>query len=498
MVKKPFKPIISFLATIGIIAGQSMTVLPTNASHIDEDGVEWWSLNEILNHRDEWMNFINNPDCFMEGVDITECRNNYQNMLKYGDYGILTAYSMLHEKGAILSSINIDTNSFRVLYFGQSAEETIASLPPDDLDELLIYWATDDDSEIDYSIGEILNYDSNVTQREWGFYNSLVSETSEAWAPSGGFIEYEFAREMTPQDFKESIDYKYTTRDNPVERHGRFDLDICPRLFDIFGGECRLMISNTGDGFYNTRVLHYMESEAFPELNNELFDIPVAEPDPVEPDPEDPVDPEPVEPEPEDPVDPEPTEPNPVEPDPVDPEPTEEEPVNPEPVNLDPIESDPVDPEPITPEPIDPIPADEELIDVEPILESTPTDGYGADSETLPEIVPVLSEEIVESSSTSTLDEEEYSPVPAQGISYTSSYSAANGSVAEAKTATLSEAPQATPSKDEQKVNLASSEVEQKLTIPQEENATFPWWLIALPISIGGVSAFWLIPNRKK
>ena len=486
MVKKPFKPIISFLSAIGVMASQSAMILPANASYIDSSNNEWWSVSEILSHRDEWMNFINSPDCFLEGMDLTACRKNHQMELRFGDYGILSAYSILHDYYLLIPTVNYGTNTFQALYFGQPIYKLMEGAEPEDLDKLIIYSGADDSM----SIEELHEYNPDGGWQVQYFYNSLPDSESEAWMPVGELAQFEFEVDINSNRMGNLPKFKYTIHGNPEEYLDQMSLDTCH--VEPGGGECRLMINYAGYGSYNTKYLYFPTSEEPLELSREQFEFPTPEPeptpepDPVEPDPIDPVEPNHTEPEP---TPTEPTEPEPTGPviDPSDPEPT-----NPDPVDLEPIESDPV-----TPEPSEPIPAGDEPADIEPATDPVWT-GYGADSETLSEIIPASSEEIIESSLASTLDEEEHSPVSVQSISYTSSYSVANESVAEAKTATLPETPKATPSKDEQKVNLASSEVEQKLTIPQEENAIFPWWLIALPISIGGVSAFWLIPNRKK
>lgn len=363
---------------------------------------------------------------------------------------------------------------------------------PEDLDKLIIYSGADDSM----SIEELHEYNPDSGWQVQYFYNSLPDSESEAWMPVGELAQFEFKVDINSNRMDSLPKFKYTIHGSPEEYLDQMSLDTCH--VEPGGGECRLMINYAGYGSYNTKYLYFPTSEEPLELSREQFEFPTPEPEPVEPeptDPEEPIDPsdpEPTSPDPTEPTTPDPTEPDPIEPDPIEPDPSDPGPTNPDPVDLEPIESDPV-----TPEPSEPIPAGDEPADTEPDTDPVPT-GYGADSEVILESASASSKETTKPSLTVTQETEEYIPVLSQSISYVPNYASSSGMANETKTAILPDSSKTTPSKDEQQVSLASSDAERGLIVPQEENATFPWWLIALPISIGGVSAFWLIPNRKK
>lgn len=554
MVKKPRKPLI--LLSSLIMLGSVVPALPTYADDIENRGE--WSVVELLERAPSlYQDFF---DACADNEEPWSCYGNYFTFHVW-DGTMNSTYLHLRVMRFLVTSIDPVTGQFKYIYFDDDITRKIAGnyTPEPVLKYYIGFSKTQDESFYSYTTEQLANGEMpDAHTLSYGFseevslmpYGQIV-EVTPSVAPAPG-VEYNTFNQIVTR----------LNRAGELEDvvHWQVSLGDCLMNGIQEGMECRAMVDTRGNvnykAFIGTEEIPGPVDEDFPTLHPQTEEP--DDPNPENPNPENPDGPNPENPENPDPENPN----NPDNPDPEDPENSDpENPKNPDPENPDPEgpenpenPDDPNNPDPTNPEnpdepgttdPVDPEPSDPENPDpTEPETPETPEIPEVPETPDTPEIpdapdspdTPESPEapeapEVPEVPETPEMPEAPSDSKPAVETPKDPTTVVKNTTITETTASEIAQKPEKTisgaqlaynwtagsfktdepsssknPSTSAEKVAVSIPTLKAESAAENDEtrleasagSAAFPWWTVALPVSIGGASAFWFLPSRKK
>lgn len=548
MVKKPKKPLILLSSLITTMS--AIPALPTYADDIENRGE--WSVVELLERAPSlYQDFF---DACADNEEPWSCYSNYFTFHVW-DGTMNSTYLHLRVMRFLITSIDPVTGQFKYIYFDDDITRKIAGnyTPEPVLKYYIGFSKTQDESFYSYTTEQLANNEMPDTHTlSYGFSEEIslmpygqIAEVTPGVSPDPG-VEYNTFNQIVTR----------LNRAGELEDvvHWQISLGDCLMNGIQEGMECRAMVDTRGNvrykAFIGTEEIPGPVDEDFWTLHPQTEDP--DDPEPENPNPDDPGKTNPENPSPENPENPNPDDPenpdpeNPENPDPENPDPegpenpeNPDDPNNPDPTNPEnpdePGTTDPVDPEPSDPENPDPTepetPETPEIPEV-PETPDTPEIPDAPDSPDTPES-PEAPEapEVPEVPETPEMPEAPSDSKPAVETPKDPTTVVKNTTITETTASEIAQKPEKTisgaqlaynwtagsPKTDEPSSsknpstsaeNVAVSIPTLKAEQPAENDETrleasagsaaFPWWTVALPVSIGGASAFWFLPSRKK